>query len=518
MPVATDSLPDNVAELKAMIRAERLEQANAVEAIERLNHTLRVKLNTAIEALHIERQRLYGPKSEKSPGQVELFDEVEVDAASEEAVDDSPQSTPAPNTRAKPVRKPLPADLPRVRQVHELPDEQRHCPCGCRLEKIGEQISEQLDIIPASVQVIEHVRIKYACKACEETIKTAPPPATLLPKSIASANTMAFVITSKYADGIPLYRLSGILKRYKIDLPRQTLSESVLKTANLIEPLIVRLREHLLQSTVLYMDETPVQVLNEPDKSPQSRSYMWVQRGGPPDKTVVQFTYDPSRATAVPDKLLSGYQGALMTDGYKPYRAVALTKQLEHLCCWAHARRKFVEAQKAQPKGKTGKATMAISLIAKLYAIETSVQFSDAATRHRTRQEQSVPQLNKLKAWLEKTANQVPPQTAIGKATHYTLEYWAELSRYVENGYWPIDNNAAENAIRPFVIGRKAWLFSNSQRGAKASANLYSLIETAKANQREPYRYLSWLFERLSSTEEKDMDSLLPWNMAIGNG
>lgn len=161
---------------------------------------------------------------------------------------------------------------------------------------------------------------------------------------------------------------------------------------------------------------------------------------------------------------------------------------------------------------------MAISLIAKLYAIETGIKLSDAATRHRTRQEQSVPQLSKLKAWLEKTANQVPPQSAIGKATHYTLEYWKELSRYVENESWPIDNNVAENAIRPFVIGRKAWLFSNSQRGAKASANLYSLIETAKANHREPYQYLSWLFERLPTTDEKDIDSLLPWNMVTDNG
>ena len=156
---------------------------------------------------------------------------------------------------------------------------------------------------------------------------------------------------------------------------------------------------------------------------------------------------------------------------------------------------------------------MAISLIGKLYAIEKSVKFSDAAQRHRTRQEQSVPQLKKLKAWLEKTAQQVPPKSAIGKATHYTLEYWPELTRYVENGHWPIDNNIAENAIRPFVIGRKNWLFSNSQRGAKASASLYSLIETAKANQVEPYQYLSWLFERLPTAEPDSIDSLLPWNM-----
>ena len=180
---------------------------------------------------------------------------------------------------------------------------------------------------------------------------------------------MAYVITAKYADGLPLYRLSEILKRYKIDLPRQTLSESVIKTGVAVEPLIERMREHLLSSTLLYMDETPVQVLNEPDKSPQSRSYMWVQKGGPPGETVIQFTYDPSRSTAVPTRLLSGFTGALMTDGYKPYRTVVATQGLTHLCCWAHARRKFMDAKKAQPKGRSGKADMAINLIAKLYAV-----------------------------------------------------------------------------------------------------------------------------------------------------
>ena len=380
------------------------------------------------------------------------------------------------------------------------------------LSEIGEETSEQLDIIPAQVQVIEHVRKKYACKHCEENIALAPRAPVLLPKSIASGNTMAFVITSKYADGLPLYRLSEILKRYHIDIPRQTLSESVLRSAEYLRPLIERLEHYLLSSPVLHMDETPVQVLHEPDKSPHSKSYMWVQRGGPPGQTVVRFNYDPSRATAVPDQLLTGYRGVLMSDGYQPYRTVAAEHGLVHLCCWAHARRKFKEAQRVQPKGKTGKADMALSLIAKLYAVETQTKLSDAALRHRTRQEASVPALAKLLAWLEKASLQVAPKTVLGKAINYTLKYWAELSRYTQNGEWPIDNNIAENAIRPFAIGRKAWLFSNSQRGARASADLYSLVETAKANQQEPYQYLSWLFEHLPKTPLDQIDTLLPWN------
>ena len=502
MVVATDTLPDDVEKLKALILSK-----------DKALNDLRQQLNTLIEALHIERQRHYASRSEKgSSAQQELFDEAEECVAAEV---DSEQGAPAvKSTKGKrSARKPLPAELPRIRQIHELPEEQRQCACGCTLSEIGEDTSEQLDIIPAQVQVIVQVRKKYACKHCEDTVKSAPRPAVLLPKAIASANTMAYVITAKYADSLPLYRLSEILKRYKIDLPRQTLSESVIKTGVAVEPLIERMREHLLSSTLLYMDETPVQVLNEPDKSPQSRSYMWVQKGGPPGETVIQFTYDPSRSTAVPTRLLSGFTGALMTDGYKPYRTVVATQGLTHLCCWAHARRKFVEAKKAQPKGRSGKADMAINLIAKLYAVESQHRLSDAATRHRNREQISVPALEKLRVWLDKAAIQTPPKSAIGKAVHYTLEYWSELTRYVGNADWPIDNNAAENAIRPFVVGRKAWLFSHSQRGASASANLYSLIETAKANQVEPYQYLSWLFDRLPVTPAEDIDQLLPWNM-----
>lgn len=201
-----------------------------------------------------------------------------------------------------------------------------------------------------------------------------------------------------------------------------------------------------------------------------------------------------------------------MTDGYPAYRQVAQDKKLVHLCCWAHARRKFIDAQKAQPKGKTGKADMAIGFIAKLYAVEKQHKDSDVSTRLVARQAKSKATLEKLHVWLEKTQRSTPPKTALGKAISYALSYWQELSRYVDDGSWPIDNNAAENAIRPFVIGRKNWLFSNSQRGARASANLYSLIETAKANGQEPYQYLCWLFERLPTAAPEEVASWTPWH------
>ena len=203
-------------------------------------------------------------------------------------------ATSASRHKKNKSRKPLPAELPRIKQVIELEPAQRQCPCGCELEEIGESVSEQLDIVPATVQVIQTVRKKYACKTCEKTIKTAPAPSVLLPKAMASSNTMAYVITAKYADGLPLYRLSEILKRHRIEMSRQTLSESVLTVAGKIKPLIDHMKQQLRSDPLIHIDETQVQVLKEPGKSPQSRSYMWVQRGGPPDTPVIHFHYDPS--------------------------------------------------------------------------------------------------------------------------------------------------------------------------------------------------------------------------------
>ena len=504
MSLVAKHLPDDPAKLKALLLKERS-----------ANENLKQQIHSLLEALRLEKHRLYGKSSEKAPNQSELFDEADTCLDEIDLVnDDAPAVEPKPTPKNKrPTRKPLPPELPRVRHVIELSEEERQCSCGCTLVEIGEDISEQVDIIPVQVQVTQHVRKKYACKNCDDTIKIAAKANVLLPKSIASGNTMAYVITSKYVDGLPLYRLSSILERYGIELSRQTLSESVLKVAQKIEPLTNHIKHQLMSSSVLFMDETRVQVLKEPDKTPQSNSYMWVQRGGPPGKAVVQFHYDPGRSTATAARLLNGFSGTLMTDGYKPYRQVAKDQGLNHLCCWAHSRRKFMDAQKAQPKGKTGKADMAISFIGKLYGAEKQTKGSDAATRHRTRQQSSVPVLKQFHTWLLKSQQQVPPKTALGKAVNYTLEYWPELSRYIENGEWPIDNNPAENAIRPFVVGRKAWLFSNSQRGATASANLYSLVESAKANGKEPYSYLSWLFEKLPGADMANVEKLMPWNM-----
>jgi len=501
MKNTTNALPNDVELLKEMILGQQQ------------------RILTLEEALRLERFNRFGASSEKAPGQGELFNEAEdcSDEAESESAAESSDESSAPVAKDKPKRKPLPSNLPRVRKVYELPESELHCSCGCMLTDIGEEISEQLDVIPARFQVIQHVRKKYACKACEDTIKIAQKPAKILPKSNATAGTLAYVITAKYQDGLPLHRLSNIFKRFDVDLSRQTLSDWTLKAAIQCEPVIEQLQKQLNNGPVVHCDETTVQVLKEPDKAAQSKSYMWVQKGGPPGKPVVRFSYDRGRSGQVPLRLLKGYQGALMTDGYTGYNAIAEQEGVTHLCCMAHLRRKFVDAQKSAPKkGKnqrTSKADVAVNYIAKLYAIEKTHSHSDNTTRQTARQEKSAVILQEFRKWIDGSLPKVLPKSKLGEALSYAVKYWGKATRYIENGEWPIDNNPAENAIRPFVIGRKNWLFSNTVNGANASATLYSLIETAKLNMHEPYNYLRWLFTELPKLNNGDVDSLMPWNI-----
>ncbi len=264
------------------------------------------------------------------------------------------------------------------------------------------------------------------------------------------------------------------------------------------------------------MDETPVQVLKEPDKPPGGPSYMWVQRGGPPKQPVILFDYDPSRSGEVPKRLLEDWHGYLMTDDYSGYNALARTDGIEHLTCMAHARRKFVDAQRAQPQGKSRRADTAIAFFAQLYRIESELKDASDKQRRQARHARSWPVLNELKAWLDQTLPVVTPKSKLGEALAYLHNVWPKLIRYTERGDLPIDNNPCENAIRPFVTGRKAWLFADTPAGAHASAVIYSLVETAKANGQEPYAWLRYVLERLPlATTVADMEALMPWNLHV---
>jgi len=514
----TPQLPNDVDALKALL----------TEQYER-NNQLEVKVLTLQEQLNLAIARRYAASSEKIPAdQFRLFDEAEVDDETENNdelsllnEEDDSTSVAAHTRKKKTGRKPLPDSLVRVDEIHVLSEAERVCEHdGYTLNEIGEVISEQLDIIPAKIQVIRHIRKKYACE-CGKCIKTAPMPNQPIPKSLASPGLLAHITVSKYQDALPLYRQEKILQRIGVDIPRATLANWMIQSGNLIQPVINLLRDRLLDYDILHMDETTVQVLDEPNKTAQSKSYLWVQRGGPPDKPVILFDYDAGRSQAVPLRLLDGFKGTIQTDGYAGYNAVVSQNNLVHLGCWAHARRKFSEAVKAQGKGKnknkkTGKAQRGLAFIQKLYKIEKTIQDLSAEDRFTERQQQSQPLLKKLKTWLDESIITVPPQSAIGKSLHYLNNEWDKLVRYTQDGRYLMDNNLAENAIRPFVIGRKNWLFSKSVRGVKASANLYSLIETAKANGLESYAYLRVLFAKLpQATTVDEIERLLPGNIAL---
>lgn len=473
-----------------------------------------------MESIRLEKHRRFGASSDKAPGQGELFDEAEAIEEGIEglATDAAEANITTTKPKGKPGRKPLPKELPRIEEVIDIAEADRTCECGLCKAEIGFETSERLDIIPAKARVLVTKRTKYACKQCEEGVQTAELPSQMLPKSNATAGTLAYVVTSKYQDGLPLHRQGSMFTRVGIDLSKQTLSNWVLKAADQLILMVETLQQHLLSSSVLHMDETTVQVLKEEGKQPAAKSYMWVQRGGPPEKPAVLFQYNRSRSAEVPARLLNGYVGALMTDGYTGYnRVVSENPGITHLACMAHIRRKFVEADKATrpTKGKAKKpgikrAQYMVSQLKKLYAIEAKAKDMSVDERYRIRQQESLPIIESIKAWLDTTAPKVLPKSKLGEALAYALKYWDQATRYVENGAWPIDNNAAENAIRPFVIGRKNWLFSSSVRGAQSSALLYSLIETAKLNLVEPYDYLKWLFTEWPKGE-KSPEQLMPW-------
>jgi len=495
------------------------------------------------ELVRIQKIKLFGKSSEKSPDQQEMFNEAELTDAVEQTlvaseVDAEPEhpASSAATTEKKPGRKPLPAELPRIRIEHDLPESEKHCDCGCEKTVIGEDSSEQLDIIPAKIQVIVNVRKKYACKQCEGKIQIADLPPQPIPKSNASAGTLAHIAVSKYQDAQPLYRQETILNRSGIDIPRNTLASWMIKSGQLIQPLINLLDEHQLSYPILHCDETRLQVLKEPGKDPGSQSYMWVRVGGPPTQPVRLFNYSDSRSGEFAHTLLENFYQRhtpcyLQTDDYPGYNKISAENSIIQLGCWAHVRRKFIDAQKTSSPTKSkqkkftkaikssGKADMAISLIAKLYAIEKTIKNATAEEKYSARQQFAKPVLEKIRTWLDKTLASTVPKGQLGKALAYLNKNWEKLTVYIEDGRLNIDNNPAENAIRPFVVGRKNWLFSATVPGAKSSANLYSLIETAKANGLEPYSYLKKVFTDLpKASSVEDIEQLLPWNVKAQDG
>lgn len=485
-----------------------------VETLQSMVLALQDKNQYLLEQFRLAQHKQFGKSSEAHVGQGELFNEAEL-IIDELPVEDKKNTQKNTN---QPKRQTLPKDLARETVVVDLTDEEKVCDCcGHDLHQMGEKKSEKLKFIPAEVKVIETIRPQYSCRHCEKTdtqvkIKIAPIPSSPIPKSIATPSLLSQIITSKYQYSLPLYRQETMFKQHGIELNRKTMSEWMIKTSTLFKPVVELLQQHLLKQPVVQADETTLKVIRE-DKN---KCYMWVYCSGtdsPCDndiKNIVLYDYQASRAGSCAVNYLEGFDGYLQADGYAGYEQVDAAL----IGCMAHARRKFVEAQTAEPKNKSGRANLAIRKIAKLYRIEKEVKDLSADEKKSIRQEKSLPILKEFKKWLDKSIQQVLPKSAIGKAIQYSLNQWDKLIGYIKSGDINIDNNRAERAVKPFVIGRKNWMFCNTASGANASAILYSLIETAKANGLTPFNYLTFLLEELPKQSE-DLDYLMPWNVEL---
>lgn len=483
------------------------------------------------EELKLLRLKLYARLSERFPYEIDEIQRSLFEDWPTEVEEVEPEEEPVvikEHERKKGGRKPLPKDLLRVEVIHDISDEEKQCGCGAIKSRIGEETSEKLQIDPAKLWVELHIRPKYACKCCEgidddgKTVSIAPVPAQIIPKSFASPSLVAHLMIGKFCDALPFYRQEQQFERYDVQISRATMCNWFFYVADVLKPLLEQLRLWVLSGPLINIDETPMQVLKEPGRDPSSKSYMWLFRGVYLNKPGVYFHYSPSRGGKVAQDFLGDYKGYIQTDGYSGYNFLDQKDGIIHSGCWAHVRRKFTEVNNASGKKKiqlyngSSKANYALRKIRDLYLIERKARDKNLSEEktYNLRQGKSVPIINELEVWLEVTLPKVPPQCLLGRALTYMSNQWPLLINYVDNGIVRMDNNLVENAIRPFAVGRKNWLFSVSPRGAESSALFYSLIETAKANGLEPYKYLKYLFEEYPKTKTpEEAFNLLPMNI-----
>ena len=512
MSVDLEKLPADIDELKSIIE----KQSGEIARLREQNSLLK--------------RDLYGKRSEKrkieDEQQERLFNEAEAyatpDGTEEPPALEDTSSEIKNRKQRKRGRKPIPAHLKREEIIHDLPDEEKTCACGHELSRIGNETSERVNVIPPQVTVERHIRYKYACRKCEGTADEASPAVKiarnphLIPKSLAAAGFLAYIFTSKFCDALPFYRQEKMFERIDFRMNRATMCN--LATATTDRCAIIRrmLWEELLKGPCISIDETTLQVLKEPGRSPSTKSYMWVFRGGTRDHPIVLYEYRETRSAAFLKERLENYNGIVMTDGYQAYDFLEDIAGITHVNCWAHARRNFHDAKTVA--GQSPGADEMLDLIGKLYETEREIREARLSSDQikEIRRIKSTPILTEIKAWLDENQKKYPPKTKTGQACQYTLDRWHRLTRFMDLGDAPIDNNLVENDIRPFVVGRKNWLFNDSQRGAHASAFLYTLIQTAKANGHEPYWYLRFLFELLPLTDDDEqVEDLLPFRIAV---
>ena len=470
--------------------------------------------------------RIWGRSAEKfEPQGPLLFDEL--------AEPSQPPAETAGDEEKKPSnrgRKPLSSRLPRVDHRHQLPESERMCRCGKCMVQIGEDTNEKLGMFPARVWVDRHHHAKYACPDANcpfsgddsrPGVLTAPGPLPLIPRSIVTASLLAHIWTAKFCDHLPFYRQEAGFRRIEAEVSGQDMSNWTRKVSGQLEPLITLVERSIREGPVIQMDETPVTVLKLERTGETGQGYMWLARGGPPKRPAVRYRFAPGRGNEHAKRFLGNFRGWLQTDAWAAYdTALEGSSQIVHVGCWAHVRRKFFEADKVASSALTRDA---LGRIKKLYKLED--QCRDEAKQENLADEAFLerrkalvePYLKDLRHWLDHTAAETLPSGPAGKALAYTAGQWDKLVRFLEHPWLTPDNNRAENAIRPFVIGRKNWLFHGNDAGAAASCTVYTLIETAKLNNWEPFAYLKEVLERLPAVRlSGDWESLLPWNLKTG--
>lgn len=487
--------------------AQRLqEQADLVARQRQEIHLKDTKIKAlTLELAYHKRIKFCSTSEAFTAQQRDLFNETqETDLNAMQAELEQLSSTP--RVKAKPTgRKPLPAELPRVEQRHE-PDSCACGACGHTLVKIGEDITEQLDVEPARFFVQRHIRPQYACRHCE-TITAAAIPAAIIDGGLATPSLHAWVVIQKYLDHLPLYRIEQISTRHGVTISRSMLAEWIGRIGVALQPLADRLIELLKQRTVLHADETPVPQL-DPGKGKTKRAYLWAYRSNnlEPDAPIVVFEFQPNRSGAHAQNFLADWQGHLMVDDYADYKKLLKTGVTE-LACLAHARRKFFDLHAANQHPVTEEA---LQRIAELYRIESEAQDYSIEERQRWRAEHAKPRLDAMHLWLIQLRKSSAEGSALSKAIDYSLKRWPAFTRYADSGHLPIDNNPIENAIRPIALGKKNWLFAGSERAGKRAAAIQTLLATAKANEIEPYAWLKETLEKLPTCPNSRIDELLP--------
>jgi len=519
------NLPDDVETLKRIIENQNVALKEKEEKLEEQNTSLRnakIELKVLQEKVNLLISRLFSKKSEKL-GPVEeiqsvLFNEIEslYDSEPEFPLDEESVTIEA-HTRSKKRRKSIPDDLPRREIIIDIDESEKTCGCGAVKACIGEEISEKIDYIPAEAFVRRTIRPKYACRKCQgaddegQPVSIAPVPPTIMGKSILAEGIFGHIIVSKFADGLPFHRQEGILRRAGIEISRKVMAENAIRVSEGLEPLKKLLLEEIKNAYHLGIDETRFQVLKEPGKRPDQMSFLWHILAHTREGPVPVFLYRPDRSAKFLEDILDGFTGSVITDGYASYNFLNSKNNIIHAGCNTHARRKFVEADKVS---KNNPDTLKVlNLYAKIYKIESEWKklSQDLSVLGELRKEKSKPLMDELKLHLDKLSVSVNPSGNLGKAVSYTRDEWCKLTKFLVHPEIPIDNNAVENGIRPFVIGRKNWLFADTQSGAHASALFYTLIEGAKAADLDPSVYMSYLlYNAPRAVTESDWRALLP--------